>query len=215
MVGENKNWYGGELMPSQNIFAKVKTPDSQRFWKSTSSLSKWVASSINALFGGSEVRSSGLPDVSPETLDLLVDIIGGSMLKFFTDTLVTIPKKLIADEEIRLRNIPFVRSFVGQKSEWADSRLYHTNVTEVLTASAELKNAKGTDEYEKLSTQLRPFKDLIPRAHAAEYKLRQLRKSRTKAEMRKDSALVKEKDKQITETYLRFNKTFNEAMEKK
>jgi hypothetical protein len=215
MVAENKNWFGGDLMPPQNVFAKVKTPDSQRFWKSTSAPSKWVASSINALFGGDKVKSSGIPDVSPETLNLIVDTAGGSMLKFFTDILIGIPSRLISGEELKIQHIPLIRNFAGQKSEWADSRLYNANVTEILTASDQLKACKGTDRYESLDKQFSPIRPLISRAYAAEYKLKKLRKGKTKAEVEGDKDLVKKKNEEINEVYLRFNKAFNEAMGKK
>jgi len=207
MVAENKNWFGGELMPEENPYAKYPTPDSQRYWKSASPPSKWVANKLNSLTGGNVVRE-GKIDVSPETLDLIMDTAGGSMLKFFKDTF-SLPFR-IADKELQMNEVPFLRRAAGQKTEWTDSRVYYENVTQILTADAELETYRGTDQYDNLVKKVGHLKPLIPYAKDVEYQLRTLRKQKREYEAQGRKSMVEKLEKKIIAKYQRFNKRFNQ-----
>jgi hypothetical protein len=210
MVRENKNWFGGDLMPSENKFDKTPTPDNQRYWKSASSGSKWVANQLGNLTGGNKVRP-GMIDVSPETLDLIIDSAGGSMIRFFKDIVET-PVRLIRKEETQMQQYPFIRRIAGQKSEWADSRIYRENVEEVLYAKEELKAYRGTPYYDDLSSNLKRQKRMIPFAENTEKYLSRMRKLRNAYDAKGQKEQVKKADKVINSAYIKFNKRFNQEM---
>lgn len=203
MVAENKNWYGGDLMPQKNVFEKVPTPDSQRYWKTSRAASQWVAEKLNDWTGGNQVRKGGI-DVSPETLDLIVDTMGGSAMRFFTDAAAT-PLKLIRGEETKVQDFPFIRRAVGEKSQYADQRTYYENLTQVLTAKEELDAYKGTSYYNSLDQELKDMKRMIPIAEGAEKRLRKLRKIRNRSD---NKAQIDNINKQIEQIYVDFNKKY-------
>ena len=203
MVAENKNWYGGDLMPQKNVFEKVPTPDSQRYWKTSRGASQWVAEKLNDWTGGNQVRKGGI-DVSPETLDLIVDTMGGSAMRFFTDAAAT-PLKLIRGEETKVQDFPFIRRAVGEKSQYADQRTYYENLTQVLTAKEELDAYKGTSYYNSLDQELKDMRCMIPFAENSERRLRKLRKIRNRSE---NKAQIDTLNKQIEQIYVDFNKKY-------
>jgi hypothetical protein len=208
-VAENKNWFGGDLMPQQNIFDKTPTPDSQRYWKSAGVGAKWVANQINSLTGGSKIRPGAI-DISPETLDLMLDTVGGSALRVFKDAF-EIPYKLVAEEETQLHEIPFLRRVVGEQNEWVDARLYSENVRDVLMVTEEMKAYKGTlyaDKVRKNSGNLLRLSDYTKQTESY---LRKLRKSRNSAEVVGDKKKVEQINNKIKEVQKRFNRKFNEA----
>ena len=210
MVAENKNWFGGPLMPEQNKFEKVPTPDSQRYWKSARMPSVWIASQLNSLTGGNKVRSGAI-DISPETLDLIVDTVGGSMLKFWNN-LFGIPISLLRKEESQMYEIPFLRRIAGEQSEWADSQIYYDNIRKVLTAGEELKTYRRTDQYKVLREKLSPFIGLIQQAKVAEKKTSRLRKAKKKYQAMGNKERVEKIDKRINQIYKRFNDSYNKAL---
>lgn len=213
MVAENKNWFGGELMPDKMKFDRTPSPDSQRHWKSTGKIPIWVAKELNKLGGGNEVRPATIKvmDISPETLELIIDMAGGSMLRFFKDAIGT-PLKLIKGEEVEMHKIPFVRRVAGQKSEWADSRQYRENVEDILVAKEELDTYKNTSYHEKLKKELIKQRRLIPFAKATERKLKTLKKLKNIHEAKGHKDKVKELETKINQEYLRFNKRYNSMM---
>ncbi|MFA5436451.1 MAG: LPD38 domain-containing protein, partial [Candidatus Neomarinimicrobiota bacterium] len=139
MVAENKTWYGGDLMPEKNPFGIAK-PDSERYWKSASFASREIASRLNALTGGDKVKP-GKIDVSPETLDLMVDTYTGSAGRFVKNTLMLPFKALEGD--LSSRNVPFIRTVFGTQFEGTDANIYRRNADRVLTLKAQVKAAEG------------------------------------------------------------------------
>jgi hypothetical protein len=168
IVGENKQWHGGPLMPEQNTFSKLKTPDSERFFKSVSAPSKYIAQTLSRLTGGDDVGiKGGAIDISPETIDLMYETATGQAGRFVMD-MAMIP----AAKDIK--NVPFVRRFVGSISESADNTIYHKALTEVLTVKEQIKEDPA---YRK-----EPMAKMIPLADATEKKLRRFRKHKKKLE---------------------------------
>jgi hypothetical protein len=129
-IAENKTWFGGDLMPSGNPFATVPEPNSQRFWKSVSPISKAVAQSLNRLTGGDAVKP-GLIDVSPEVLDLIIDTYSGSAGRFVKDTMM-LPVRA-ATGQLEANKTPIARRFYGEQFEGVNSGIYREQVREVMT----------------------------------------------------------------------------------
>jgi len=209
-VAENKNWFGGDLMPGENVFEKVPTPDSQKYWKSVRPWSKWITDQMNDLTGGSAVRP-GVIDVSPETIDLLIDTIGGSALRFFQDSVST-PYKYIRGEQVAIHEIPLVRRVVGEVSEGVDAKIYYNNSTQVFVAEAELKAYKGSEYYDILREKLRPEIRIISFTKDIEGKLSKLRRERNKYEAAGNKEIADKIDSKILKFQKLYNKKFNEIM---
>lgn len=207
-VAENKNWLGGPLMPDKNVFAKVPTPDSQRYWSRTGTASKWVASQLNWITGGDKVKA-GIIDVSPETLNLIVDSVGGSALRFVKDSL-GLPLDVVRKEEVALQNIPFVRRVVGEKSDWADSRTYFQNAEHIYTAEERLKAYRGTQEFRPLFEATTFERSMIPMAKSVDSQLRKLRKAMRSSKARNDDETVKRIEERMNHLYMLFNKRYYE-----
>jgi hypothetical protein len=207
MVSENKNWFGGDLMPAVNKFERVPTPDSQRYWKSASSGSKWVAGALNKLTRGDKIKSGAI-DVSPETLDLILDTAGGSALRFFKDS-IGVPLAKIRGEEIEAHKIPFYRRVAGDQPAWANSRIYYENIENVLIAKERLKAYKGTVQYKNVLIATKDLRKMMPLAEQSEKRLRKLRKSLKAAEVSGDKDRVETIKKRMNAVYNRFNKFYN------
>jgi hypothetical protein len=209
-VAENKNWFGGDLMPSKNIFEKAPTPDSQRYWKSSRGASVWVANQLNSLTGGDKIKQGAI-DVSPETLDLIVDTVGGSALRFFTD-IAEVPQKMLKEEKTAIHQFPFLRRVAGEQSEWGNSRAYRENVEEVFVAKERLKAYRGTDFYQEVLDDTKKIRFLFGAADQAESTLRKLRQQKKAAEVAKNKEYAKRIDERMNEAYIRFNKQYNKLM---
>lgn len=210
-IAENKTWFGGDLIPPENPLARIKTPDYLRSWKSTSPIYKEAAKDLYMLTGGDTVKS-GI-DVSPETLELWLDTVGGGAFTF-AKRVFNIPAKIITGEEIATQEIPIVRRFAGAKSEWTDSRTYYDNSTQVLKVKDALDNAKNDEVYESLNKKYGFMRELFSYVQAAEYDLKQARKTKRYYEAKNLKPLVEREDKNIQDIYVRFNKRFYEVMKR-
>ncbi|MCK4783658.1 MAG: hypothetical protein KAV87_07910, partial [Desulfobacteraceae bacterium] len=196
MISEEKTWFGGDLMPGKSPYGRPK-PDSQRFWKSVSPASKFVAQSLNRMTGGDTVKK-GLIDVSPESLDLIVDTYTGSAGRFIKDTL-NLPIRA-ARGDISPRRIPMVRRFYGEQFEGTDSNLYRERVADVMTLHDQIKVA-DKEEIARLKTD-KKFK-LILLARASEKRLRKLRDRRKAFEARnKDATAINEEIDKIRTRFI-------------
>jgi hypothetical protein len=126
--------------------------------------------------------------------------------------MASLPAKVVSEEEMNLFKVPFVRRVAGQKSEYSDSQAYFKNVTEVLTARAELKEYQGTPYFKGLREDLKSEISLIPQAENIEKELRKLRKLRRAATAAGDQNRVKMLEKKITELYVKFNSLYNKKI---
>ena len=173
-VAENKTFFGSPLMPEKNIFEKVETPDSQRFWSSVRPTSKFVAEWVNKLTGGDKIKK-GFADVSPETLDLVFDTLTGGAGRFYTDTLA-LPIKLLKDD-YSLPDVPGARKLIGTPDKYKVSREFYDNIKHVYLIQKQMK------EYPEKRTKLKQDKTYILNSYAKniDNRLRKLRKIRNKA----------------------------------
>tara|TARA_R110002020_G_scaffold288669_2_gene504139 strand:- start:7889 stop:14128 length:6240 start_codon:yes stop_codon:yes gene_type:complete len=128
-IYQNKNFFGGPIMPEQPPYSP-KTRDSKRYFQKTiRTPSKNVAEWLNDVTGGSE-DVSGLIDVSPETLDHLYEAYSGGVGKFvanFIENGTTLAKD---GKFPALNNIPIVRQFAKESSEWTSSKIVYEMINE-------------------------------------------------------------------------------------
>lgn len=133
-LGENKNFFGAPIMPEQNSFGP-DVPDSQRAFRSARGISKEVTEWLNENTGGSIVESGAI-DVSPETVDHILDFFTGGAGRFVADSVeaFTLPVKVMQEEEIKLRRIPVVRRFALEPNEYGDQQRTRENIDTVKRA---------------------------------------------------------------------------------
>ncbi|WP_417790270.1 LPD38 domain-containing protein [Terasakiella pusilla] len=113
-LATNENFMGSPIMP-EDRFGK-ETPDSEKSFKSVHPWLKGLASALNDLTGGNEVRP-GLVDVSPETMEHMIEFVTGGTGKTVT-RLTKLIHNGVTGEEIRTDDIPFVRKFLEGDSQY-------------------------------------------------------------------------------------------------
>lgn len=146
---ENKNWFGAPIMPEQPAFAPP-VRDSDRYFKGARDMSVSVSEYLNRITGGNEV-TAGAIDISPETIDHMIDTLGGSLGNFIAQTLNGIIQTASGDVP-EMTELPFVRKFIDQPYEVGEQ----STVFELLDESA----TKRLDPI-----QVRRFADNAQRAY--------------------------------------------------
>ena len=201
-LSENRLWHGGSLMPKENPFG-LPEPDSMRYFGGVNPLAKDVAGWLNDATGGSPWRS-GWIDVSPETIEMLVETYSGSLGKFMKDTLA-FPIGMLQGET-SVRSTPFVRKYFGSYDKTSDKITYYDRVEEVKVFEKEFDAA---DTKEKAWMKKDPLFKVIPAAKATEKKIRDLRKKIKSAQQAgADTDRLEDKLEQLVESFnLQFNTT--------
>jgi hypothetical protein len=114
-IRSNENFMGGKIRPDQPHF-QTKKPDSQLYFDSVNPDIKAVTTWVNKVTGGSE-KVSGKVDVSPETLEHLLDTFTGGTGRFIERSYRT-GKQLLQGNVPPLKEIPFVRTVVSEPSKY-------------------------------------------------------------------------------------------------
>lgn len=107
-ISENRTWYGGNVAPTK--FDQSK-PDSQNFWTDTPEGYVDIARVLNEATGGT-VGRAGWVDISPETVEHVVDFGIGGAGRFIANTVNGI-RSLIEGEEIAADDIPIARRLIA------------------------------------------------------------------------------------------------------
>jgi hypothetical protein len=206
MIAENKDFTGKPLMPEKNPFG-VEKPDSERYFKSVNPIAKAATEMVNNLTGGSRVKS-GLIDVSPETVEMFVGTLSGSLGKIIKDT-IAVPMILAKDGSIESHKVPFARRFIGTKSESENKTIYMQNKKDIDQFIIEYKNALPE---ERLALQQDQKYKIVPITIQTDRALTHLRKIENKlTKQNKDDQvkIVKERMKEIEN---RYNRAYNRIM---
>lgn len=126
---ENKNWFGAPIMPEQPAFAPA-VRDSDRYFSGARDISVGTAQFLNRLTGGNEV-TAGTVDISPETIDHVIDSIGGGLGNFIGQTvdgtINTVKGDIPTPDEM-----PFIRKLIDTPFETGEQ----SQVFELLEKSA-------------------------------------------------------------------------------
>lgn len=118
-IYSNENWTGKPINPV-NAYGKDHRPDSERHFDSASKFSVSAAKQMNTLTGGSAFKS-GYVDMSPGTIDYMLNFLGGGVGRFVANS-ASVPWKLYQGEEITADKAPLSRRFVGQVNKEAFDR---------------------------------------------------------------------------------------------
>lgn len=144
----NKDFTGQAIRPEG--MPGLDRPASQEFFPGATTLSQGVAEGISRITGGDGAYTPGLIEISPDNLDhIFASYTGG--LGRFAGRLVNLagfavdPQgKEISGDEIRVRDIPFYRSFAGNVSDASIRGAYDNAITPYLRVG------KSADEFERL-----------------------------------------------------------------
>jgi hypothetical protein len=183
-LSQNQDFAGRKIMPeTPNDKSK---PDSQKYWSNTGIIYRTVAEQLNELTGGNEWKAGGI-DVSPETLDYLMNWIWGSAGAFALRTggLVT---KFLDGTEIAMNDVPFARKVVTRKSPGADRSMFYERAEQIEALAAERKGlgkAGRKDEADALKGDLLRMSTMAENTRENLAKLR-----RTREGVRADGSLT-------------------------
>lgn len=140
----NKNWMGKPIYPETREFHKGELPDSQKYWASVSDMSRIFAQFLNKATGGTTV-TSGLIDVSPESIDHMISSYTGGLGKL-SSSVFELFKKVATTGDLSLverRDIPGIRKLIGDADQYYNnSAIYYNLRDRIGTAEMALEAAK-------------------------------------------------------------------------
>jgi len=111
----NKNFIGSRIAPEGNPYAPKSTPDAYNSFKSVNPTLKKIAIKLNSATGGNR-NESGLVDISPETMEYMINFATGGVGKLLNRSYTTL-NKVAKGEKVETHNIPFYRQFQHEPRE--------------------------------------------------------------------------------------------------
>lgn len=161
----------------KDSFPGDRSPDSQRYWQTTSPSAVWIANNLNSLTGGSSAIK-GFIDLSPNVMEFWFDFATGGVGRFVQRT-AELPSRIFdetLDEEI-YREVPFVRKLISSVSSREDYGRYIEKRNEILVAGEEIKEAIANGDRERaLAARQRFAEELryLPRVRAIDTAIRKV-----------------------------------------
>jgi len=122
-VALNSNFFRGTIQPEDNPFEPQK-PDSQKYFKSVNPIAKTVAQKMNEYSGGN-MYESGWVDVSPESIEHLVEFATGGLGKLILRTGTVIDQALDDDKKVDMNKVPFLRAVYATPREKSETNLIY------------------------------------------------------------------------------------------
>lgn len=214
----NIKFSGAPIKPVDRGFGPP-IPESQKAWKGTSPTLKQSAEWLNEITGGSK-RRPGAVDVSPETMKHYLGWVTGGMGMFWYRTGAT-TKALIEGEDISVKNVPFVRTLVGEIGQRYDVEKFYKSMEDVEIQHKELGDLKGSPmERARYRKEHRYTLKLDNQRKISKKRLTNLRDSKKRIEgstvltpdERRDR--IKGINQKMRDIVLKFNSRFQEATEK-
>ena len=145
----NKDYKNDPIYKESPTYASVKKPNSSQYWSNTSEITKSIASGVNALTGGDDIKSGHI-DISPDILEYWIGTFTGGVGRFTMRTLeapVDIYDALQGDFEGSLVNsIPLARKVITTPSPRADTGNYLENRQDLFTLKAQLDMARKSGD---------------------------------------------------------------------
>jgi GNAT superfamily N-acetyltransferase len=118
----NENWTGRPISPPNK---KKGQPDSENYYQSASKFSIEAAKKMNSMSGGNAF-TPGKVDVSPGTIDYMLNFLGGGVGRFVAGSVAT-PWRLYQGEDAKPEKMPLARRFYGFKQPESDAAIYYEN----------------------------------------------------------------------------------------
>ena len=132
----NYNFMGAPIVP-ENKFISYPMPDSDKAFTNTNQTLKDFAKLLNSVSGGDDT-TSGVIDISPETMKHFTGWMTGGAGMFVGRTIGAVDKLIRGDMPIA-RDIPFIRTGLGRTSNFFDGEQYYESIEFVNAAKAQLK----------------------------------------------------------------------------
>ncbi len=114
----NQNFFGGNIRPKDKAYGADDKPDSEKSFKTVNPILKAGAKKVNELTGGT-TRTEGAVSVSPETMEHIVEFVGGGLGKLMSNTAAATSQAIDKKEKVDPNKVPFLRRFYGEVGEKA------------------------------------------------------------------------------------------------
>ena len=135
----NRDFAGRAIAPTK--FPGQIQSDAASHWPDSNPTAIAIASGLNELFGGSETVSSGITDVSPETMMHLLKAATGGLGATLGRTYDLIDK----GEESSSKDIPLIRRIVRDPSEFRHKLQFRENLEEINRLHARYEELRADD----------------------------------------------------------------------
>lgn len=211
-ISTNTNFFGSQIYSEANEMYGDKRSDSALGRDSTNEAFKSAAKGLNAVTGGSEYQS-GFIDPHPETLRYIAEYLGGGAGATVLRTAETIARG--TKGEFEASKTPFIRKVYGKLTDYSDQTDFYNRADEVSKYKAEFSSLRGKERYE-FKKENEDLIRLEPMADQTKKSLKQLRNRKKLLAKREGSEeKIKQIDEKMETLVDRFNKRYNEAMEKR
>lgn len=208
----NTNFFGSQIYSDANNMYGDKRSDSALGRDKTNEIFKTTAKGLNSATGGTEYQEGGI-DVHPETLRYIAEYLGGGAGATVLRTAETIARG--TKGEFEASKTPFIRKVYGKLTDYSDQTDFYNRADEVSKYKAEFSSLRGKERYE-FKKENEDLIRLEPMADQTKKSLKQLR-NRKKLLAKREGAeeKIKQIDEKMETLVDRFNKRYNEAMEKR
>jgi len=219
-IWQNKNFFGAPIYRENYPGDPAPTPASHLSMRTTLAPFKVAAETMNALLGEGSEHVSGPLDLSPDVLEHLTEFAFGGMGHFGLRS-VKVLEKWAKDEDVKARDIPFLRRLVGEAEGDQESMVdfferairvgQRVKRYDALTGKERIKYGKDNRAY--IQT-----KGHLDRINKRLRKLRRMRKEAAAlAPLSPDNAIksaeiVRLIEDRIQDNYNNFNKFYDEKV---
>lgn len=228
----NEDHFGAPVHPEQLGFGP-KIPKANQKLKNTREFYSDFAQFLNEFSGGNDYKS-GPADLSPATLQYLVEYFGSGPLRFGTRTYDSI-ERVMQGRDVSLQEIPFVRILTAEPRDYIDAKDFYNNSQEVKDLADEYRRSRDDRrlEYRKDNAKrlrdeswdlirLGPYREASNSEYSrAEKQLKQIREKEKRAyelwyekDPIKYVQLLDKYAEDKNKIYQRFNKRYYKAKEK-
>jgi len=195
-IAENKNWFGGPIMPENRGYGLDK-PDSERSFKTVGAPSKAIAQWLNKVTGGDAIEE-GAVSVSPETLEHYYEFISGGVGRLFLRS-YKVGDAVMNGADLDRNDMPFVRVLSGEPDKHFVQRQFYDNLEDIERIQARYEMYRDARD-SKRAAALRRDKQSMFRFVGPAKTMRKRIKELRKAGM----------DEQMDRAMRRFNRRYRE-----
>ncbi|MAX33834.1 MAG: hypothetical protein CME72_12305 [Halomonadaceae bacterium] len=213
----NENFFGGPIYKEDFAFGG-SSPDSSRSFRSTPEAYKTIAEFLNQMTGGNKFET-GFIDISPDTLQHLINAYGGGAWGFAEKSGDFAYRAATGDlEDIETRRIPFVGRVMGEADDtYGDQSRFYDRKDELYQRVNYLDSLRGPSR--RQATQETPSaRRLYNRATDLASRLSKIRdiRDRIEASERIPEAIKKQRierqEARMEKLIDQWNRDYNEAM---
>jgi hypothetical protein len=150
----NKNFAGNAIVPDQPKWG-AKKPDSERFWRTTSPVAKWLAQTGNTLTGGDKL-SAGFVDISPNTIEHWSNFALGGWSRILSGG-QAVAETVAKGEPIPISKIPVIRRQYYEEHPADVGRMWRATQEEMEQLKARAEMYQKDRQFDRLRKIPRPL----------------------------------------------------------